>query len=230
MDFEARLEAFYMCLDLKSTRVVDVGAHSGRHTIPLACRVGAGGVVHAFEPLPEVRRELTANIVSANLNNVVIYPFALGAANDLADFNFIRNLPEESGLRLRHVYNAIPSPPELIKVPVYRLDDVLRDDAISFLKADIEGGELDMLRGAVGIIRRSRPVIAFECGAAAFLGYHDTPETLYDLLAGMGFLIYSILGDRIADARAFRTASFEQTFWDYIAIPQEKSDLVQFFR
>jgi FkbM family methyltransferase len=41
-----------------------------------------------------------------------------------------------------------------------RLDDLLKHDNPSFIKMDIEGGEVDALRGAEELIRRSKPVLA----------------------------------------------------------------------
>ncbi len=45
-------------------------------------------------------------------------------------------------------------------VPVYALDSVLKDKNIGFIKADIEGCEMDMIEGAAGCIRRCRPLLA----------------------------------------------------------------------
>lgn len=46
------------------------------------------------------------------------------------------------------------------KVPVYTLDEYFSSKSITFLKADIEGAEMDLLRGGEKIIRRDTPKIA----------------------------------------------------------------------
>lgn len=222
MDFEARLEAFYARLPIDDTTVVDVGAHLGRHAIPLARRAR---VVHAFEPVPSIRHRLSLQLTTLGLNNVVLYPFALSSNNGVAQFQFIPNLPEESGLKARHVYNATPEPAEPVSVHTVRLDDLLAPSLdVSFVKIDIEGGELDMLQGSRQLLARWRPAVAFECGAASFLGYHDTPELIFQMFSELGFGVYSIFGDRIASPAEFREKSHAQLFWDYVAIPNEKSD------
>lgn len=226
MDFEALLEAFYRQLDLSGKEVVDVGAHVGRHALPLAEKVGKRGIVHAFEPIPVIRGRFVANAVTANANNVVVYPFALSQTNGLAEFQYIPNLPEESGLKARHVYNAVPDPVQLIPVQQHRLDDLLPAARVGFMKIDIEGGELDMLGGAVNTLAKSRPIVAFECGAASFLGYHDRPQDIFQLFADNDYLVYSIHGDVVETAEAFREASYAQIFWDYIASPVEQRDTV----
>lgn len=221
MDFEAMLEEFYNQLDLDGTTVIDIGANIGRHAIPLAKKVGVRGVVHAFEPIPLIRSHLSENLFLAELNNVVVYPFALANESGVADFNYIPNLPEESGLKKRHIYNAVPSEYKLIKVGVFRLDDLIPlKNKISFIKIDVEGGELDVLRGATGLLESSRPIVAFECGAASFLGYHETPEEIFNLFSSLGYQVYSITGEHMTGALAFNKASHAQNFWDYIALPR----------
>lgn len=91
MDYEAKLAAFYSQLSLHGADVIDVGAHIGRHAIPLANLVGLEGTCYAFEPIPSVRQVLAANINQSGLNNTIVLPFALGESNRIAVFNFIPN-------------------------------------------------------------------------------------------------------------------------------------------
>ncbi len=221
MNYEAKLETFYTRLPLGGTVVVDVGAHKGRHAIPLSKLVGMDGVCYAFEPIPSIREVLAANISAQALNNTVIFPFALGEANRLAEFNFIPNLPEESGLKKRAIYNAEPSEFQQISVKVCRLDDVLPSvENVKFIKMDVEGGELDVLRGSIKILDCSRPVVAFECGAAGYLGYSANPDEIFEIFSSRGYSIFSITGIRIENTHDFRRETTAQQFWDYIAFPE----------
>ena len=71
-----------------------------------------------------------------------------------------------------------------ITVPVDTLDRVIPADmTIDFLKIDVEGAELQVLRGASAVIRRSRPVVMFECGSERAAAYGVQPEDMYDLLS-----------------------------------------------
>jgi hypothetical protein len=55
----------------------------------------------------------------------------------------------------------------VVRVPVRRLDDLAADIAgrISFVKIDVEGGELGVLRGATATIARHRPALLIEIEA-----------------------------------------------------------------
>lgn len=230
MDYEACLEAFYRQMPLDRTSVIDVGAHIGRHAIPLAQLVGREGIVHAFEPIPYIRNLLIQNLDQAGISNVILYPFALASEPAPIQFHYIPNLAGQSGIKARHTYDQTPAETQLLDLYAWRLDDLLRNTDVDFIKIDIEGGELDMLKGAVQILKIARPVVSFECGAAAFLGYHDRPEEIFRLFHERGYAVYSILGEQMPDEQAFKEASYAQNFWDYVAFPYEKTDLARFLR
>jgi FkbM family methyltransferase len=224
MDFEAKLEAFYQQINLLSSNVVDIGAHIGRHAIPLAKRVGLRGTVHSFEPIPLIRRKFCLNLEEQGCNNVVVYPFALSDHTGISKFTYVPNLPEESGLKQRHTYNAEPLGIQEIEVKIERLDDICLDSKIRLIKMDVEGGELDALKGSQMILRSSRPIVLFECGAASFLNYHDKPSDIFEIFTSNEYEIYSILGTRIATAEEFHSATHAQNFWDYIALHRSDSE------
>jgi FkbM family methyltransferase len=224
-DYEAMLATFYGRLDLKDTSVVDIGAHVGRHTIPLAHQVGSSGIVHAFEPIPAIRQVLVRNLAAAGINNTVVLPFALADASAMAEFVYLPDYPEESGLKHRKVYDRKDLREEKIPVKVCRLDEALPPLPVSFIKMDVEGGELDVLRGALRTLETSRPVVAFECGANAFLGYHERPDEIYAIFRSRGYVVYSITGVEMASLEQFRNNTFKQDFWDYVAFPDPAAGL-----
>jgi len=220
------LEAFYRRLDLQNKLVVDVGGHVGRHAFPLSESVGADGTVFVFEPLPQIRQQLYMETISRGVINMVIFPFALSSTSGVAEFFYIPNLPGESGLKERAIYNDIPSEIIKINVATRRLDDLIPfSQSVAFLKIDAEGGELDILRGSTKMINKYRPIVAFECGAASFLSYHDTPEAIFDIFSSEEYSVFSITGILIKDRISFRNCSHAQNFWDYVAIPNEKAYL-----
>jgi len=138
-------------------------------------------------------------------------------------------LQEDPGLKLRRAYNAVPNEFQKIQVGVFRLDDLIPTGSkIEFIKMDVEGGELDVLSGASRLLEYSRPIVAFECGAASFLGYHRAPEKIFNIFSALEYQIFSITGDRMFDSGFFSNASYAQNYWDYIALPAGKEDLARF--
>jgi FkbM family methyltransferase len=225
--FEALLEAFYRRLPLEGAVIVDVGAHFGRHAIPLAELAGPKGLVHAFEPLPIARQVMAERVGLQRLNNVVIYPFAVGAEDGQAEFVMVPQSLEESGLRERAVYNTRKRvATERIAVTVRRLDEVVHEP-VRFIKIDVEGGELDVLRGATRILDTHRPIVAFECGAAAFRSYHENSDALFEIFGTRDYVVHALTGIEIPDAARFRQTTEVQEFWDYVAFPREHAGLAK---
>jgi FkbM family methyltransferase len=180
---------------------IDVGAHRGdllKHMVRLAPE----GRHLAYEPLPDLAASLQRDFPDVDVRNA-----ALGDAAGETPFVHVTNRPAYSGLREREL------PPEAttdeIRVRVERLDDALPDGfEPDFVKVDVEGGELQVFRGAIETLRRYRPTIWFEHGIGGADRYGTRPTEVYDLLA-------EDVGLRIFDADGtgpYSRAQFEEVF------------------
>ncbi len=79
------------------------------------------------------------------------------------------------------------------------LDNIIPEGlAVALIKIDVEGAELQVLRGALRTIRRSKPYVIFEHGLGAADFYGTTPEEVYDLLTARGGLRVSLMADWLA--------------------------------
>jgi hypothetical protein len=105
------------------------------------------------------------------------------------------------------------------------LDNIVPKGApIHFIKIDVEGGELGVLKGALEIIKKHQPVIVFEHGRGAADYYGTGHEDVYDLLAGQCGLRLFLMADWLAmngSASLNREAFLEQyslgNEWYYMA-------------
>src|SRR5690349_1373835 len=95
-DYEVLVQRVYEALLRPGDVAFDVGAHTGRHTLPMAKCVGAAGRVFAFEPLPACLAALRRD---ADPLCVEVHDCALGAAAGPAEFVVAVDLPSFSGLR-----------------------------------------------------------------------------------------------------------------------------------
>jgi FkbM family methyltransferase len=139
--------------------VFDVGAHAGLTTIELARMVGPLGRVIAFEPDDVARHFLQLNLASNRITNVEVINAALG--EKFGEALFCMDGTQAAGLIDALVYSRAN---RTKKVRVMTLREACDEvNAIpGFIKSDIEGGELGMIRGAVDFLRDNPMHLAFE--------------------------------------------------------------------
>src|SRR5262249_40387594 len=116
---------------------------------------------HAFEPTPGTRDLLLRNLAINALANVKVFSSALGAAPGSARLRVHREWSGLNTLAPRDVtWNRKTLRADaIIDVPITTLDaHAATEDLehIDFLKIDVEGFELDVLRGARGLLRDGR--------------------------------------------------------------------------
>jgi len=142
--------------------VLDVGAHHGLYSLLAANLVGQNGKVIAFEPSPRERKRLLKHLKWNRLGRVQVEPYALGAENCEADF-YLANGSEDWCNSLRRPQECSG---QTVRVQVRRLDDFISQSRLSkvdFLKLDVEGAELDTLKGATSLLSAAhRPLILAE--------------------------------------------------------------------
>src|SRR5258708_2018617 len=100
-NFESILEQHYRRWVRPGDTVIDIGAHIGRHLLPLSQCVGEDGMAIAFEPLPFAFEKLREKFKT---KNVWLHNAAVGRALGMATFTYAQGTPEESGLKQR-TYN-----------------------------------------------------------------------------------------------------------------------------
>ena len=134
---------------LKEEVFIDGGAYTGDTIVSLYRERGkCWRKIYAWEPDEENRRILEKRCVCGGYKDVEIIPFALW--NEKTELKFWgkrrdRSCVHENGTEV---------------VPVDTIDHVCSSDKVTFIKMDIEGSELEALRGAADVIRRDKPKLA----------------------------------------------------------------------
>lgn len=157
--------------------VIDAGANIGVFTVFAARRVGPNGHVYAFEPIQKTRSVLLENISMNGASNVTAIPCALSDRAGEAGFSVNDTaLGSSSGV-------FVETPGRVESVEVVTLDDFVEREKLArvdFIKADIEGMEKEMLKGATRTIQVHRPRLAL-----CTYHYPEDPATIEALLRGL---------------------------------------------
>jgi FkbM family methyltransferase len=157
--------------------VVDVGANVGIYVHALR---RCGAIVEAFEPQPECSAVLQA--YAAAYPSVRVHTLALGDAESVVTLS----VPIEHGRPARasaSMRATSTGAGETIRVPVRTLDS-FELERVNAMKIDVEGAELDVLRGGVQTIERTRPLLLVEIEQR----HHVGPiQTVFEWLTELGY-------------------------------------------
>ena len=148
--------------------VADVGANNGFTGILFARSVGASGKVVGFEPSPANLEAARENIRLNGVPNFELVAAAVGAAPGKVSF--------EPGFGNGAIARNGP-----IEVPVVTLDAHFGERRVDLLKLDIEGYELEALRGARAVLAK-RPALAIEMHVALYQDRARQVAELFELV------------------------------------------------
>jgi FkbM family methyltransferase len=196
-DYEPHLTRLWSRIVPPGGVAIDAGANIGAHTLSLARMVGARGRVLAFEPNPIVRSALIHNLALNGLEHVTVYDCALGSRAGRSQLRVPSAGTEEwSNMGLASLV-ALETPHDLIDVEIRTLDEVvdaLRVDRIDVVKIDVQGYEMETLRGMRSCLARFRPVVVFEYDAWAWSQANVQPAEVFDYLRAAGYALFRIDG------------------------------------
>jgi FkbM family methyltransferase len=163
--------------------IIDIGAAFGFYTILASKMIGPKGKVIAIEPQPESFQMLNSNIKLNKLNNVKTLNYAVYS--------------NETKLQLYSSYSVLPeragnNTSDYIEINCNKLDNLISQiekiDKVNWIKIDVEGTELEVLKGAHNILSKNKDI-------ALLIEIHNISEgknlfqSIMDLLDSYNFKI-----------------------------------------
>lgn len=177
--FESSLIEWCKELCNKDKVMLDIGSHTGTYSIHLSkyCKT-----VYAFEPQKMTYYALCGSVCLSNCYNIECINYGLGSVDQIGtkELNIISE--DGGGSSIQPQYNLISK--EMIRV---RTLDSFNISNIGFIKIDVEGNELDVLKGSLNTLRESdNPNILFESNTSNI--------ELFDFINKIGYTIINING------------------------------------
>lgn len=171
-------------------RFVDIGANVGLMTLVAAKTIGAGGRVDSFEPLPEIRRLLELSIEQNRFSNIFLHELALGSAPSRMA---IHRHPEVNRGSASLAWTSQEN--DSLDICLETLDRTiynLSSQPIAMMKIDVEGWELEVLRGGISTLAREpQPVLCIEFSRLHPL-QGGKPEDMIEFLSKLGYQPYRL--------------------------------------
>ena len=190
LDLEFEPEATSVVRQLIRPRdtVVDVGANFGWYSTLFAKLAGPTGRVFAFEPVPSTYDRLTDNLERNGLShNVTAVRSAVGEQPGEVDVYVFGDLSHSC---------ASLSPLDqdnfkTVQAPIVNLDDFLCEQQIAqvdFLKCDVEGSELAVLKGCRRLLSApAAPIVMAELNADTSRAFGHTKDDIWQFLRDAGY-------------------------------------------
>lgn len=138
--------------------VLDIGANIGIFTSRLSSLVGETGHVFAFEPMPVTFAFLTSNADMFPHRNITLLNVGASETSRLARMEMPLT---DTGL-MATARASISD--ENGSIPIYcvRIDSLMIQEAVSFVKIDVEGHEFPVLKGMKELLQRDHPRLIIE--------------------------------------------------------------------
>lgn len=134
---------------------IDVGANIGWLSLVGANAVGINGKVIAFEPVPSTFEILKSNKELNKFSQITLHQFALGNSEEIVTI-----YPETDNRGGASILNHESDCG--IEIEVKKLDNLELNTKVDVIKIDVEGFELDVLKGAFKTIKKDKPKLIIE--------------------------------------------------------------------
>lgn len=134
----------------KGDIVVDIGAHIGYYTLIAASIVGKKGKVYAFEPDLKNFNVLRQNIKINNYKNII--PINKAVAEKNSKLNLYINTANTGDHR---IYKS-KDKRKTIEINAITLDSILKNEKVDLIKMDIQGSEMQALKGASYVLANNK--------------------------------------------------------------------------
>jgi FkbM family methyltransferase len=177
----------------------DIGANIGVYSMVFSELSGNSLNVHAFEPVPHIRKRLMLNAKLNGFYDIHVNNFALGAKQETLDMFQVKEGIFRGGtssfLKNENYETLSAEAFEAKTVEVKPLDLYVSEnklEQIDFLKIDVEGFEWNVLRGALNTLSKFKPSILMEYDFSRHNGPHK-PEEYKNFLSDLSYRSYEFI-------------------------------------
>lgn len=175
--------------------VLDIGAHIGLYALPASGVLSEEGRIYAFEPADANRQFLMQHLAYNQIRNVEVIPNLVGDEHkqgvpffETAAVHGMNTIVQQS---VTHKSDALFR--KMLRNQI-RLDDFCRERGITpeVIKIDVEGGELNVFKGAREILGRVHPLIFLSVHPAHLQHLGSSVGELYGLIRDLGYRAYEV--------------------------------------
>lgn len=185
---DTREQEFWRNLDLRGMIVYDIGAFQGILTLLFATQAQE---VISYEPNQRNRTRLEKNVALNHLSNVRVRPVGLGASRETLQMVFDPLMPggatvEQNITEQLHKNSRVMTE----DIPITTLDVDIEENGLpvpQFVKIDVEGWEIEVLRGARKLLEQYHPDLFLEMHGETMNEKRRKVAEIVDYVIAMGY-------------------------------------------
>jgi FkbM family methyltransferase len=208
-DYEKQDTEMILNLINEGDTILDIGANIGWFAINIA-KQKKNLQIRAYEPIPKTYKYLINNIKMNAISGITAFNFGFSDVKKDLKFYFNPELTGNTSLENLTQSNKI----EEIKCSVKRIDDVIKNNQrVDFIKCDVEGAELFVLKGGIQTIKTSRPIIFAELLRKWTAKFNYNPNDVITLLKDLGYKCYTAYQNHLKEIFLVDEDTLETNFF-----------------
>jgi FkbM family methyltransferase len=198
-DYQQWLLYFYSSLDSsfellkyinQGETIVDIGSNIGQTTLAIAHKLNNTGKIYSFEPFPSTFSLLENNIKLNRFSNIIPENIGLGEQDASVEMTIV--CPTNTGGNRIESKNKDDN--NKINVKVTSLDKYFEKleahQNIHFIKIDVEGYEMQVLKGSTQILKQKKPKLFIEISDPLLRNQGSSAEQIIRFLQKLGYILY----------------------------------------
>ena len=142
--------------NLTNPTILDVGSNYGFISLALQSNLTSQTSIFSFEPHPEIVKAFSRSILKNDIKNIILENVAVGNDNEQIEINLFG--------QTSNILDTGNKVVQKVKINQIKLDDYLLDRNIipNFIKIDVDGYELNVLKGLQDTINKYKPIMVVE--------------------------------------------------------------------
>jgi len=160
--YEYKYTDFFIELIKKCKSFVDVGANYGYYTCLAHENMPKNSTIYSFEANPMKFGNLYINNRIYNSKSNFNTTMKCIAISNTTEKNIKFYLPDDDNQCSGGLYHNRNHNDKYIEVETDTLDNIIKDNPVDLIKIDVEGAEVEVLEGAINIIKNQKPIIMME--------------------------------------------------------------------
>lgn len=171
---------------------LDVGAQMGYLSLAMATAADRRTVVHAFEPESNNAARLRENVALNSLNNITLHQTAVSTVDGSLKL-YLSNDRNAGTHSTVYIESNVSS--EFVEIPSVTLESFAREkrfSSIDLIKIDVEGAEIDVINGALTVLKQHKPLVIMELSDHLQQARGQTCMEFKEFMASYGYSAYFI--------------------------------------